>query len=379
MRSFGLTIYPSFWIVALLIAYLASTSILGGFFWVFVVLVSVVLHELGHAWTARAFGQRAYIELGFFGGATYRGGPTLSPAKDFLVVLMGPLVSLFLGGSALYIVTTFKPQEEMVQELLTIFAVGNLYWTFLNILPVLPLDGGKLMQIVVCSIFRKTGERISYFLSFLACLALMVFFFLNGGFFVGLLFLMIGFENYRMCTRRGPNMTAAMQREVAAEMLKAEHEWETNHPDAAIARLEKLCDKNRAVVGLAAPIERLAKYLLITGRPKVAMHYLTRVEPALSNEGLKLMQLAAYEIMEWRKALEVGEKIFADEGGEVSNALINAFSAARLLLVDTTINWLLSAKEGLVDMKKVLRSEDFDLIRDNEKFLRFVAEQESSR
>src|SRR5437660_1060475 len=93
-----ITILPSFWIVAGLFGYFTTQSVSGVLFWVPVILVSVLVHEWGHASIAMFWKQRVRIELGAFGGATIREGQEeLPPLKEFLIVMMGPLFGFLLA------------------------------------------------------------------------------------------------------------------------------------------------------------------------------------------------------------------------------------------------------------------------------------------
>jgi len=59
--------------------------------WIALVLPSVLAHELGHAFAARAFGLRAEIDLHTWGGLTsFPGGGRLTPARSLAVTLAGP-------------------------------------------------------------------------------------------------------------------------------------------------------------------------------------------------------------------------------------------------------------------------------------------------
>src|SRR5262249_48873387 len=65
--------------------------------WVTVVFFSILLHELGHALTARAFGARPTITLYMMGGLTRFEGGTMSRAQSGLISLAGPMVGLAAG------------------------------------------------------------------------------------------------------------------------------------------------------------------------------------------------------------------------------------------------------------------------------------------
>ena len=61
-------IYPFFWILAIGIGWLNSMTLMGTAIWTVVIIISVVVHEYGHALTAMAFGQTAVIQLVGLGG-----------------------------------------------------------------------------------------------------------------------------------------------------------------------------------------------------------------------------------------------------------------------------------------------------------------------
>lgn len=116
--------------------------------WVVVVLASVLWHELGHALALRAFGYAPVVELWAFGGLTYRASGGRTPAARFLVVtLAGPGAGLALGGLLLGWLHLARPLDvgpvaaAAIVDLLWV----NIGWGLLNLLPILPLDGGNAL------------------------------------------------------------------------------------------------------------------------------------------------------------------------------------------------------------------------------------------
>ena len=371
MKRFAIpiTVSPAFWIVSFVIGWMVSNDLTGGLLWIFVVLISVLFHEMGHAVTAVCFGQKARIELGFLGGITYRQGPELTKAQELLIVMMGPFCSLLLALISWQMFSLASGANTMLGAILHIFLVANLIWSVLNLVPVLPLDGGRIMQIVLEALFGHRGERASYLVSACTATFLMVLGIYFGAVIIGCLFLLFAFDSYKIWQKKRFVRCASDERTIVDELAQADQDWALKHPESAITRLEKICQKMPTVEA----IMKLARYLLMTENPNKAMYYLSKVESRLPVDGLKLMQLAAYENMEWKRALDLGEKTFLEEGGDVSCALLNALSSARLSLAETSINWLISAtKKGSVDMKKVLDAEDFDLIRSSPSFIEYT-------
>jgi membrane-associated protease RseP (regulator of RpoE activity) len=114
--------------------------------WVAIAFASVLLHELGHALSARAFGQRPYIELFGLGGVTtWRQVGELPAGRRFLISAAGPGVGLVIGFIALFPWLLMKGSGSAAEAILSFIVFANLGWGILNLLPMLPLDGGKMM------------------------------------------------------------------------------------------------------------------------------------------------------------------------------------------------------------------------------------------
>jgi Zn-dependent protease len=119
----------------------------------------LVLHELAHALVARRIGIRVRgITLFLFGGvASIDGEPTV-PGQEFAMALAGPAVSLFLGAAAgvvAWIIDTAGSTGP--SAVLATLAAVNLAVALFNLLPGLPLDGGRLLR---STTWRLTGDYL---------------------------------------------------------------------------------------------------------------------------------------------------------------------------------------------------------------------------
>lgn len=125
-----------------------------GFGFVVCLLGSVLLHELGHALTARRFGIGVRgITLELLGGYTEMDRDAPTPRIDLLVSLAGPAVSLVLGLAA--VVTTLAlPDRTLLNEVAFQLAVSNVLVAVFNVLPGLPLDGGRALRAGVWAVSR---------------------------------------------------------------------------------------------------------------------------------------------------------------------------------------------------------------------------------
>ena len=139
----------------------------------------VVLHELGHVLVARAYGHRAEeITLWFLGGmARFRDLPR-GRGAEAVVALAGPAVSLalaFLAGSAAWVAGA-----SWLRFLLSYLAIANGGLGLFNLLPALPLDGGRVLRsLLELGTNRLAATRIAVGVSRAVAIALGLWGFLN--------------------------------------------------------------------------------------------------------------------------------------------------------------------------------------------------------
>jgi Zn-dependent protease/CBS domain-containing protein len=107
--------------------------------------VSLLAHELGHAFTARREGMEIEgIVLWLFGGVAQFKGMFPSARAEFLIAVAGPLVSLAIGVGAL--AAAMLPLPEAVDGVLAWLGFINIFLLLFNLLPALPLDGGRVLR-----------------------------------------------------------------------------------------------------------------------------------------------------------------------------------------------------------------------------------------
>lgn len=107
--------------------------------------LSVLVHELGHLAVARACGYRVEtLTLHGFGGETAVLGDTRRPAHEFWIAASGPLVSALIAAAAWLLSGSLDRGDAWF--LLVVLAWVNLLLAILNLLPALPLDGGRVVR-----------------------------------------------------------------------------------------------------------------------------------------------------------------------------------------------------------------------------------------
>jgi len=125
--------------------------------------VSVVLHEIGHTVVSRLFGlpvRRIVVFL--LGGISELAGQARRPREEFAIAAAGPAVSVLLAGG-LWLISRPPAANSAAAVLLLLLAWSNLVIAVFNVLPGLPLDGGRLVQAVIWKLSRSrmTGIRIA--------------------------------------------------------------------------------------------------------------------------------------------------------------------------------------------------------------------------
>ena len=217
LGPFPVTVYPHFFLGAVLLygEFAFSWRML---VWIGVVFMSILFHELGHALVGRALGGSPEIALQMLGGVTY---PQLlrrpSPSRQFLLSVAGPIFGLLLGGLAWLMTAYLPPAPGSPSSVAMAFIMEtSLIWAIFNLLPILPLDGGQMMQAVLEGVRRKPSETlaawISVVVSLLAALAMFLLYGLQPWNLIWFLF--FAFQNFtraQASSKSGPRPPEAVR------------------------------------------------------------------------------------------------------------------------------------------------------------------------
>jgi len=115
---------------------------------------SVLLHELGHAWQARRDGLEIDgITLWLFGGIAQFKGAFPSPGAEFRIAIAGPLVTVVLSGG--FVLLAFAGLPSAVDGVAAWLGYINLFLLVFNLIPALPLDGGRVLR---AALWRARGD-----------------------------------------------------------------------------------------------------------------------------------------------------------------------------------------------------------------------------
>ncbi len=118
-------------------------------------MISVLLHELGHALTSRRYGIGVRgITLEMLGGFTEMEREAPRPSVELVVSLAGPFVSLVLGLASAAAAAVL-PAGTVGERFAALLALSNIVVAVFNVLPGLPLDGGRALQ---AGVWAATGN-----------------------------------------------------------------------------------------------------------------------------------------------------------------------------------------------------------------------------
>ena len=145
--------------------------------WIAIVLVSILVHELGHATAVLAFGLQPRVDVHGLGGTTsWSNGSkraSLSHGKRIIISLAGPAMG-FVAWGAVYAlrllgILPYTPLGDFAYASLVWINRG---WGIFNLLPVLPLDGGNVLLSALEATTKGRGERLARVISVVGALLL---------------------------------------------------------------------------------------------------------------------------------------------------------------------------------------------------------------
>ena len=225
-RLFGVDvrIHPFFWLFMLLLS--NGGPPLGVLVWLVAVVLSLLIHEFGHVAAFRLYGIRSYIVLHAFGGLAipygsgYGGsfGPRLAPGPSAFVAFAGPAAELLAAAMVVAMVAaagaevffpfgglfSFLPAigplglSPLFDLLISDFVYVSIFWALLNLLPIIPLDGGRISQALFQRIDPQTGLKQALVLSMITAGFVAAFMLVKlGSWWNAGLFAFLAFQNFQ--------------------------------------------------------------------------------------------------------------------------------------------------------------------------------------
>lgn len=362
-------IHPIFWLLMFFIGWLNSSTIPQIVAWAGVVLVSVLVHEFGHALTALAFGQKVSIDLVGLGGVTHQTGKKLKWWQEFIVVINGPIAGFLLAFLASRIWLNIDQKADTIFSFtILIMMYANVFWSVINLLPIHPLDGGKLLGIVLEAIFGIKGLKASFMIGFIFAGIIGLLFFSIGSYFNGAIFFMLAFEGYR-AWQSSLHMTASDQSSDMQTKIKlaAEKIYQKKYQEAK-ELFQQIREETKQGVLFVTATEFLAEIYQKEGNIKEAFELLEPIQNKLSREGLRMLHQLAFQNQAWQKAAALGDETYQSYPN-YNTALINSISYSLLGDIKPSTGWLQRAiDDGLPNLRAILSKPEFDNVRSSPQF-----------
>ncbi len=222
-------VHPFFWIITLIIALRGDSAPPAEVFsWIVAVFVSILIHELGHAFLQRRYGGHPRIVLHGMGGLAICGDCDRSTRSQILISFAGPGVGfLFAAILAMLVVSTghhlglatdlsqplsFKPSglkilgvwllwesfvSPHVNEMLSNLFFINILWGAVNLLPIYPLDGGHISRELCLLRHPREGMILSLRISMFAAIGMAIVGLSWQSFLVVLMFGYFAYSSYK--------------------------------------------------------------------------------------------------------------------------------------------------------------------------------------
>ena len=109
------------------------------------VFISVLVHELAHAWVANRNGYQVYgINIDIFSGSASI-DTNMHERDSIPIVAAGPISNVLLAGIGLLSIAIL-PKTDLVVEFVASFITVNIILAIFNILPIFPMDGGRIVK-----------------------------------------------------------------------------------------------------------------------------------------------------------------------------------------------------------------------------------------
>ena len=161
--AFGIPIYIDQSFIFLLVLFIVDFgSFTFGVAAALALAISVTLHELGHALTARAFGYRTRdITLSLLGGCASLIALPRKAWQEFVTALAGPLVSFAISGAILLLDVFEVPvPNAWLRNVLAYTFWMNIMLGAFNLLPGFPMDGGRIFRSFMCAFLTRAKATL---------------------------------------------------------------------------------------------------------------------------------------------------------------------------------------------------------------------------
>lgn len=365
-------IHPFFWIFAAILGWLASGTLMGMLIWVGIIFFSVLFHEYGHALTAVMFKQEARIQLIALGGVTSFDGPKLKFWQQFIITFNGPLFGFFIFLAATGLLQL--DLNPVAYRILKATQVANLFWTVVNLLPVLPLDGGQLLRIVLEASFGVKGFKAALLIGAIIAISISMYFFMIQAYLIGAFFFLFAFQSFDSW-RRSRKATRDDREDGNKELMnQAEMALQQGNKEEAKRIFQEVREKASGGMLALAATQYLAFLLYKEGKRKESYDLLLPIKDELSDDLLAVLHELASQEKNYPLVIEISQTAYQTAPSQ-KMALNNARAFAHESEAKHAGGWLQTAWQfGGLDLNVILEEKEFKDLKDNPEFKEFIRE-----
>lgn len=213
-------VHPLFWVITLVfgalnVQYLSINLFVGMAIWTAAVAISILVHELGHAMVAKAYGWPPRIVLYGMGGLAIYSPGRQSRKSRILIDFAGPAAGFVLGGLVLAAVLLSGHSVSLLgielgsgpdfagagrlELFVTFMLFVNFFWGLMNLLPIQPLDGGGIAKAIIEKYRPRDAWAVALKLSMGTAIVVgVVGLILWKSVFIAVLFGMLAYSNWQM-------------------------------------------------------------------------------------------------------------------------------------------------------------------------------------
>lgn len=372
-----IVIHPFFWVCAGLIGWINSplipaSPLIGTALWIAIIFVSVLFHEFGHALTSVLFRQKATIQLVALGGLTSYEGPKLTFFRQFLIVLAGPIFGLILAVIAAFCFGSGFLTAPLLKTTFAVTFYANVFWSLVNLIPVLPLDGGQLLRIAFEAWFGLTGYRLSLLVGALFAAFVTLVAFLFSQVLIGALFALFAYQGFDLWRKSKRATQEDRSDEIGRKLAEGELALQEGRRSDAKKLFSEIATQTHAGLIHITALQYVALMEAQEGHKEEAYQKLLALEDNLAEEMRCLLHQLAADHQNWPLVAKLSVPCYQMKQTQ-ETALINARAFAHLQQAKHAGGWLQTAwRHGGFDLDKVLKEETFQAVSHDPDFQHFV-------
>ena len=303
--------------------------------WCAVACASVFLHELGHALAGMAYGLVPRIELVGLGGQTtfprfrslgqaalgdvmrrlrpFESSVRSRPGREMVISLAGPAITLliFVAAGVAERVLAGRGASPALVEAMHVASAANFVWGVFNLLPVLPLDGGRVMTAVLVALKVRDAERRAMAASIAFGVGLAGLFLVQHIYFAAVLMLLFGWRNFQARAVTGALRTEA---DLVVELAQARSALEARDGHAMMAVAESVLARSRTREVRAEALRMLAYGQFLEGHWSSLLRLVDQLGDEIGPSELQKLADAAAEVGRSDEANHIRSRAAATAG-----------------------------------------------------------------